>query len=98
MDHIRVASDSDPLLKRLTQRQSDSSILLASLGAMLPGTYLAADAPFYGALMGWQPQSGCSNLSTCSTNAEAASIRVFSSTVLSLKGWAGKPVCHTTKE
>ena len=52
LDHIRVASDSDPLLKRLTQRQSDSSILLASLGAMLPGTYLAADAPFYGALMG----------------------------------------------
>jgi len=92
----------DPMLKRLTKGQSDSSILLASLGAMLPGTYLAADAPVYGALMGlalaWQPQSKCSNLSTSSTNAEAASIRVFSSTVLSLKGWAGKPVCHTTRE
>ena len=52
LDHIRVASDSDPVLHQLTRGQLDSSILLASLGAELPGVYLPADAAEYGALMG----------------------------------------------
>ena len=52
LNHIRVASDSDPVLKRLIHDQSDSSILLASLGAKLPRVYLPPDAAEYGALMG----------------------------------------------
>ena len=52
LDHIRVASGSDPVLHQLTRGQLDSSILLASLGAELPGVYLPPDAAEYGALMG----------------------------------------------